>query len=353
MFRSKHRSVAFSLIAALAISAAAWVGLKAPKRAPSSYTGTSFASLRAALYANPRSDLPAHPGLDLMSVVKNMFLDSADHPSEGLGIQSRRVFVDESDVRPTVEPKWLHPRGACAEARWIVTEPNPATGLFAAGTNIPALVRISSGDKASEYPTDGRIFGMALKLFPTTDLNQAVNTTNMITLDQYGLERSKRPFLFVNEPASEPVYFTNVAPAKSGLGKFLSKFFDRFDKPNFARPVYATAQAKVGGGEVEEFVTPYEVRFVASTPAVAAEAPFPDFRNELLTKQKRTLDIVIQSMDGNTHLAKTIGRLEFGDFVVSDFCDLSLGFHHSPIEDQWTKYSDYRVVNQWRGARAQ
>jgi hypothetical protein len=170
----------------------------------------------------------------------------------------------------------------------------------------------------------------------------------MITLDQYGFERSKRPFLFVNDPAGEPVYFTNVAPAKSAVGKFLSKFFDRFDKPNFARPVYATAQAKVGGGQVEAFVTPYELRFVAAAPAAPTQTSFPDFRSELVTKQKRSLDIVIQSMDGETQLAKTIGRLELGDFVVSDFCDLSLGFHHSPIEDQWTKYSDYGVVKPWQ-----
>ena len=189
--------------------------------ASGSYSGSSFNQIKDSLYGEPLTTLPAHPGLSAWSIITNL-IGSESRPNHGLGVQSRRVLVDESDIRDTLEPKWLHPRGACAEARWIITAPSAATGLFAAGVDVPAIVRLSTGDASSEYPTKGRIFGMAIKIFPTVNENQPVKTANIITLDQYGFERSDRKFVFANEAGLEPVYFTNVAPAKSALGKFLS-----------------------------------------------------------------------------------------------------------------------------------
>lgn len=310
--------------------------------------GSSFSELRSAIYAQPQgANLPAYPGLATWDVVKNLF-GSEERPTHGLGVQSRRILVDTRDVRDTREQKWLHPRGACAEARWIITESSSATGLFAAGTTVPAIVRFSTGDASSSYPTEGRIFGMAVKLFPTMDPNHRVQTANIITLDQFGFERSKRPFLLASEASGgEPIYFTNVAPARSALGKFLSTFFDRFDQPNFARPLYATAASNLGGGYLSSYVAPYEIRFVADERVMPRPwKTYSDFRLELQDRpvKPRFLWIVLQSFDGRNQIAKPIGRLELGDFVVSEFCDLSLRFHHSPIEDQFAKYMNYDVV---------
>ena len=304
--------------------------------------GSSFEDLRKFTYERPYSiDLPLHPGLKTWDVIRNL-IGSEDRPTHGLSIRSRRIFVDERDIRDTNEPKWLHPRGACAEARWIISEENAANGLFTKGVNIPALVRISSGDGSSEFPTKGRIFGMALKLFPTKSTSQKVKTANAIFLDQYGFERSSRKYVFHNDKP-EPIYFTNVAPAKSALGKFLSRFFDRFDIPNFARPLSAISGAKMEGVE-ETGATPYEIRLVSSEDNPTPLDTYSDFRSELQQKRRRVLNIMLQSMDGKIALAQKIGRIEIGDFVVSDFCDLGLHFFHNPIQDQWTKYRDYEVV---------
>lgn len=309
--------------------------------------GSKFADIKQAIYAQPLASLPDHPGLNVWNIVEN-FVGSADSPTQGLGVRSRRIFVDQADERDEGE-KWLHPRGVCAEARWTIDEASTATGLFAKGTSVPAIVRLSSGDKTSEGGEDagGRIMGIAVKLFPTTSDTQRVKTRNIIMLDQYGFERSTRKHAWVNDDGT-PVYFTNVAPATSTLGKFLSTYFDRFDKPNFARPVYGVARASIGGSsDLLQSVTPYEIRFVpkAGTPLPPDSAPL-DFRAELSAagEQPIAMDIVIQSFDGTNTVAQRIGSLSFGKFVVSDYCDLQLRFHHDPIEDQLEKYKNYDVV---------
>lgn len=313
--------------------------------------GSRFADVREKIYATPLATLPAHNGLDLWTVVEN-FVGSSDWPTQGLSVRSRRIFVDQADERREGE-KWLHPRGACAEARWTIDEGSAATGLFAKGTSVPALVRLSSGDRVSEGGTaaGGRIMGMAVKLFPTTSDQQRVTTRNIIMLDKYGFERSTRNHPWVEDDGA-PVYFTNVAPAKSALGKVLSTFFDRFDKPNFARPVYGVARASVGkSSDLPHAVTPYEIRFVAK-----AGTPLPpdttslDFRSEVVAEPPVSLDIVMQSLDGTHDEAQRIGSLALGRFVVSDYCDLQLRFHHDPIEDQLQKYWSYEVVKDLLGS---
>lgn len=310
----------------------------------SSAVGSSFASIKQKVYAKPLARLPNRVGLQAMDMVKNL-VGSEDKPKHELSIRSRRILVDKADERNEGE-KWLHPRGACASARWKIDTTSPATGLFAKGSNVPAIVRVSSGDKRSVGgdPDNGRILGIAVKLFPTSSETQRVTTRNIIMLDQYGFERSSRKHTWLENDGA-PVYFTNVAPAKSAVGKFLSTFFDRFDQPNWARPVYATARAAGGNDDLPSPVTPYEIRFRATrgTPS-PADAASDDFRGELATEGSVTLDIILQSLEPTRAVALRIGSLELDEFVVSDFCDLSLRFHHDPIEDQLEKYKDYAVV---------
>lgn len=308
--------------------------------------GSRFEDVKAAIYEGPRTTLPQLNGLSTWDIVQNL-IGSESYPDHGLSVRSRRTLVDESDERPA-EPKWLHPRGACAEARWKITEDNPATGLFAQGVDVPAIVRISSGDKVSEggEPAGGRILGMAVKVFPTTSPTQKVKTRNFVTLDRYGFERSMRDRTFVENDGA-PVYFTNVAPATSALGQFLSGFFDRFDNPNWARPLYALSRAYVGGSsDLIEVRTPYEIRLAVPEGTTFGDAPAgKDFRQELIELDHPvSLNIVLQSFNGREVFGKTIGRIEFGKFVISDYCDLKLHFHHDAVEDQLSKYDDYEVV---------
>jgi hypothetical protein len=306
----------------------------------------SFETVRAKVYASPQTELPSYRGLSSLDIVKNL-VGSEDKPKHELSIRSRRTLVDQSDERPAA-PKLLHTHGACAEGTWSIDQASAATGLFEQGVSVPAIVRMSTGTPESANPRlteTNRIFGMAVKLFPTTLKTQAVRTRNIIMLDQYGFERASRARTFFEDDGA-PVYFTNVAPAKSAVGKFLSTFFDRFDQPNWARPLYASARANIGGGNLIEYTSPYEIRFRAR-PEQAREQPkldYPDFRSELQAVSGVTLDIVLQSFHPTQVVEKTIGKLTLGKFVVSEYCDLSLHFHHDAIEDQLEKYSDYEVV---------
>ncbi len=316
--------------------------------ASSAHGQSSFSEIRERIYASPLSTLPQHPGLATWDVLSSLLGAEDDPNAHGLIVRSRITFVDTADER-TPEPKWLHPRGACAEAEWSISENTPFTGLFSQGTTVPAIVRISSGTGVSEYSIgsdfDGRIMGMAIKLYPTDSKNHKILSRNIVTLDQYGFESSPRKHMFWEDDEQTPVYFTNVAPAKSFLGKFLSAFFDRFDNPNWARPLYQVARANFGGGDLIEYRTPYEVRYQIATKYIQKNLKtYGDFREELVVLENIVLDIILQSTNGKDQLGLKIGTLKFGKFVVSDYCDLSLHFHHSAIEDQWEKYNNYEMV---------
>jgi hypothetical protein len=310
------------------------------------FAKSSFNEIKNKMYATPSAELPKHMGLSKWDVISNL-IGSESFPSHGLTFRSRRTLVDKSDERPP-EPKWLHPRGACAQARWVIDTESGSTGLFAKDVDVPAIIRISSGDAVSEYSEEskagGRIFGMALKLYPTDSEDHRVESRNILTLDQYGFDRTTRKNVFWEDDQT-PVYFTNVAPAKSALGKFLSTFFDRFDNPNWARPLYSVARANMGGGDLISYRTPYEVRYQVSKKSISKKSKtYSDFREELKDLENIEMDIILQSYNGKTTVAERIGSLKLGKFVVSDYCDLTLHFHHSAIEDQWEKYDDYKVV---------
>ncbi len=314
----------------------------------SAHSLASFEEIKNKVYQDKLTYLPQHAGVDVWDVVSSLIGSENDPNAHGLILRSRITMVDVSDER-VPEPKWLHPRGACASVQWLIDEESSATGLFAKGTDVRGIVRVSSGTSDSEYinSTDfsGRIMGMAIKLFPSASPSENVLSRNMITLDQYGFEKSQRKHTFWEDDNKTPVYFTNVAPAKSLLGKFLSSFFDRFDNPNWTRPLYQVAKAKIGGGDFSQFVAPYEIRFQIKREKIKPDLKiYGDFRSELLDLENIEMDIILQSFDGRTQIEKRIGSLRFDKFVVTDYCDLTLHFHHNPIEDQWEKYTNYEAV---------
>lgn len=319
-------------------------GFQIYKKTPSHYSGSfevegaSYNEIKKMVFASPLQKLPIWPGIDPAQVLDAFFLRSGE-----IVDRSHATFDSSSDFRPA-RMKLLHPVGVCAEAEWEVTQSSPATGLFKKGTRIPALFRFSTGTADSVYSKGGvqRIFGLAGKLFPTIDPNKRVETVNIQMLDRYGFDRTPRKRTFYEDEAtdgtSEPVYFTNVAPAKSAFGKALATFFDRFDKPNFTRPVYPLAQVEQNGAEVSKVLSPYEIRLIPhfKPRPQPSDSERLDFRDEIRSYApgEIVLDIVIQNIEPQgteTALQSatlTVGHITLGKSVVSDACDLNLHFHH-------------------------
>jgi hypothetical protein len=292
----------------------------------------SFNEVRDEIFMSPLSELPAIEGISAAGVARAFFTHTGE-----IVRRSRATFIERDDFREP-RPKLLHPRGVCTDATWKITEESQATGLFAKGTELPAIVRFSSGTSDSAYPTEsGRIFGFAAKIFPTLDLDEDVETLNIQTLDTDGFDRTFRKRFF-HEDDGQAVTFTNVAPAQSTFGKLLATFFDRFDLSNFVRPVYPLAQIDAHQQRVAEPKIPYEIHFVANFQARTDTVP-ADFRDDLMTHPGQlSLDIIIRSFEPEKrrrgrfapikNIDKKIGVLTLHDRVVSDSCDLKLHFHH-------------------------
>jgi hypothetical protein len=292
----------------------------------------SFNEVRDEIFMSPQSELPAIEGISPGAVARAFFTHTGE-----IVRRSRATFIERDDFR-NPRPKLLHPRGVCTDATWKITEPSEATGLFAKGTKLPAIVRFSSGTSDSEYGTDtGRILGFAAKIFPTQDRDEDVQTLNIQTLDTYGFDRTYRKRFF-HEDHGDAVIFTNVAPAQSAFGKVLATFFDRFDLSNFVRPVYELAMIDANQEKVETPKIPYEIHFIANFKARSGVVPL-DFREDIMTHPgELSMDIIIRSFEPQKrrrgrfapirNIDKKIGVLTLHNRVISESCDLKLHFHH-------------------------
>lgn len=307
--------------------------------------------LRANLIETP---LPDHAGVqpeDLLGLIVNHYFRSDTDMSDSwpFAVRSRRLLTNSENFSTPKRMKWLHPRGACAKGRWIIpaTSDSNFTGLFSPETSVPAIVRLSSGTNDSmrldeEGKPKGRIYGMAVKLFHTNSENEKAITSNILTLDHKGFSRSKRSKMLVLDPRENELHFTTNSPVENiigsdngvlaFMGKLLSRALDMFDNPNFSRPVYVSANYDDLGNRVTEALTPREVRLVPKFPD--SDNQYPDFRYELLGYKEGSFDIeVIDSTRFTVFRKRVIGKLEIDyPFVISDTCDRSLSFHHSPNE---------------------
>lgn len=363
-------------------------GAAIPGRAVDASKFQSFAEVARLTYLSPwKKDDPFDPASkfipqyralrinDLFELVINHFKNMGGREKDmsddwPFAVRSRRIMTDSANFKPTRSVKWLHPRGVCSTAKWIIDEESPATGLFKKGTEVPAIIRISTGTHDSERLVPdtneiaSRLFGMAVKIFHSTDKEEPALTSNILTLDRYGFVRTKRPFALQAEPGDGGLWYTNVAPVEWGSGsaadvakgKILSTALDMFDDPNWARPVYVTATFDDQGRRVANPVVPYEIRFIPSFPRPVdaengADKQYEDFRYEILEMEPEVgqFDIVLQQLneDEPTPYAKKIGRLVLTHHndsgpVLTGNCDLWLAFHHSP--NQWKE--DYTVYKE-------
>ncbi len=291
---------------------------------PTLAQAASFQEVRDRIYAAPLSTLPQEEGLTPLS-----FLRAITVTSGVLVDRVKATLTDGADFKEA-KPKLLHPMGVCAEARWKIRGSSHATGLLSDGTDVRAIVRFSTGDEQTTFsPTKKRIFGLAVKLFPTQSDSESVATRNLFTLDQSGLDGNVRENYLTDGP-SQRTYFENKALGGGKAAELLNGMFALFDSYPSWRPLYPLTEVRADGRAVTFDVTPSTLRLVPRIEGRKYSAK--DFRDEIRMYKAGEIQfaIVLPAQEAPFGTRQEIGTLIVGKPVLSTVCDRELHFHHHP-----------------------
>lgn len=295
------------------------------------YTGSSFVSIRDAVFASPYEELPHYP------ISREQFGPAGDDPGNRVLAAARRTLRLRDDlIAFPGARKLFQAHGICFAGNWTVRAATAYTGLFSAGTRVPAIVRASVSLDGTEQ-ADKRAFGMAIKLFPGADPQQPVRTVNVFVMHSLGGVRTRHvtDLVLDNEPALE-----NLPPlTKLRTALRLQRDLERADEEvsgrgdvNF-RPITQLAAT----GNDDEILSPFWLRLTAAdeTPKIDRK----DFRDELqLTAYpgetlRYEIAVAAAQERGKSHAQwQTIGDLELYESVVSPACDRELHFAHPPLD---------------------
>jgi hypothetical protein len=142
-----------------------------------SYTGSRYAEVRQALYANPyrggaSGQMPG-PLPMFKSTIRNAWRGTI-HPPAYLKQASARTVDSHADLRWGPDRKGfrriLAPNGICVLGTWDITADTPYTGYFRPGSRGLTIGRISS-DGNETLRGQRRSISLGMKIYPTTDPN--------------------------------------------------------------------------------------------------------------------------------------------------------------------------------------
>ena len=286
---------------------------RAPNEPCCSYQGTSFSQVWRQLTSDPY-DLPCYrvtlPGL--LGAFGRTFVRDA-----------RRTLQDERDLRPRSR-KLIRANGICLGGAWHITEPSPYTGYFAEGSRGLVVARASVALSKTEIG-HYRSFGMACKLYPTTDPDEVTRTANFFVIDNNAgtLTENYLDAAMLNDPklslnlgaiVHAPLLLTIL------LGQRLA------DSHPSARQLYPVAS--IGAADPAAVRAPKRL-MVRGAPGPRASVR--DFRDELrVDRHGGRLSFDIHARDRKDDPWQRLGRMTFTADVVSDSGDHRLHFHHPP-----------------------
>ena len=247
----------------------------------------------------------------LFSWSKNIILSDA-----------KRTLENKADILPSFE-KLAHPNGVCMQGTWEITEKNPYSGYFKAKSKALIIARASSA-MSNTKQGEIRAFGLAGKLFPTTDplkVNSEA-TANFFVIDDLGGTNAKQ-FADVALTNAPPLT-TNSEVIKNILyGLKVSAAFKDADKNPTERQLYEISEL----GENETIKTPRWMKITTKSGTIKSE----DFRNEFKLEKGQKIILEIAVADHETEGKKewkSIGTITFKASIASYACDHRLHFHH-------------------------
>jgi hypothetical protein len=233
-----------------------------------------------------------------------------------------RTLSTDDDILDPFQ-KLVHPIGICFAGTWTISEDSPYTGYFAKGKQGRIIVRAS---EALGNPDSGsyRSFGLAGKIYPTTNANDAreLPTANFFTIDDLGgttaahfLDTGK-----TNEPATS--FHASQLAIFPTLTK-IAKSFAAADSNPGVRQVYEIAE--LGLADPAQAVTPYDFQLLSED---AQRVDATDFRDELrLSNYPNGLNFGIYVADAGSGWQR-LGQIHLDDEALAFGCDHQLHFHH-------------------------
>ncbi len=245
-----------------------------------------------------------------------------------LEASAKRTVATKEDIIPYFD-KLLHPNGICLRGKWEITEDSKYSGYFRQGSEAIIIARASttiSNTKRGSF----RGFGLAGKVFPTTNEDEVVKTANFFQIDNLIGTYAKRyaDVMMTNEPSVTPPVSLGLLPLVR-IAAEVAKSLPKADENPGLRQVYSVSML---GGE-ESVVTP---KYLA-TQVTAADIKNNrrDFRDEIVehieANSEITFDIKVSDDKENW---QTIGRIRFDEAVASSGCDHRLHFHHHKLKKE-------------------
>jgi hypothetical protein len=287
------------------------------------YQGSTFDEVWSQVTSDPYGELPHY-----RVTVTSFF----HYFTNRLLSASRRTLNSHADIRPWF-PKLLHPNGICMAGRWHITEENPYSGYFRAGSEGMIIARASTA--LSETRQDQyRVFALAGKIYPTTNRYHfdLLRPANFVVIEDLG-GRLRRHYLDAEQ--TNDIIGISVRPSSVFQGPLaftVASSFARADETfdvtqTLERQLYPIAELAEDGPTV----APRWMKITGAqdTPRVDRL----DFRDELAIEgYPEGILFDISVADEGTRLGPKrwhrIGYIHITETVASDSCDHRLHFHH-------------------------
>lgn len=271
----------------------------------------SFEKVWSEVSANPLDTLPQEKISfgTLFSWSKNIILQNA-----------KRTLESREDILPYFN-KLAHPNGICLKGRWSIHKENPYGGYFKNHSQALIIARASSA-MSNTKSGETRAFGLAGKLFPTTNPTQKNSepTANFFVIDDLGGTDAKHftDVAMTNEPS---VTTTSEVLKHLLYALKVAKAFADADSHSGIRQLYEISELKEA--DKTKVKTP---KWIKITAQKGQRVDAKDFRDELKINGKPLIfDIAVASQKD---VWTTIGTIVFDASVVSTACDHRLHFHH-------------------------
>jgi hypothetical protein len=299
------------------------------------YSGSTWNSIYEIIFSDPYQSLPQY------KITQKKFGPKGQEEENELKKAARRTLTIKDDLFDFPgNQKLLQANGICFAGEWLIDTETKYTGLLKQGSYFPVIARASVALSGTKFK-DKRSFAMAIKIFPSQDRDEIVETVNVFVMETIAGKR--RQYFLEAELDNAPKYGGLPALGKLGLGLRLQSDLNAVDRelspggPDLTfRPISHLALHSIS--TAEDVTSPKWLRLRVEEGTKLNKDD--DFRDELnldnFPDNKIIWEIEVADKESrgksyaNWH---KIGRLIFNESIASQSCDSKLHFAH-PILDE-------------------